>query len=316
MCRDIATRGAGCLAGGFMQAGILRTIALLLALLSGLLLPQAHAVGWLIKWIVGLMLFVTFLGIRPGRGTLGVAHARLLAANVAMAFAAWGLGWLVGGREVGLAAFFAGLAPTAIAAPAVMGFLGGRADFVAGAVLLSNVAVPALMPVLLPSVIGKLTVPVRFQDVLGSVALVVFLPAALAAIVRKLRPSAETWPKRLRNVMFGTWAAAMFLAMANASHYLHTHEVDHTVLAKIAAVTAVVCVANFALGRRLAGRGLEREGSQALGQKNTAFCIAMATAHATPLVALGPTCYVLWHNLWNSWQLQQAARRDAADKAG
>jgi BASS family bile acid:Na+ symporter len=298
-----------------MQAGLLRTVALLLALLLGVLLPQAHAVGWLIKWIVGAMLFVTFLGMRPGRGTLGAGHARLLAANVAMAFAALGLGWLAGGREVGLAAFFAGLAPTAIAAPAVIGFLGGRADFVTGAVLLSNVAVAALMPLLLPLVLGKMTVPVRFADVLGSVALVVFLPAGVAAVVRRLRPVAQAWPGRLRNAMFGAWAAAMFLAMANASEFLHTHDVDRTVLAKIAAVTAAVCVANFALGRRLAGRGLEREGSQALGQKNTAFCIAMATAHATPLVALGPTCYVLWHNLWNSWQLHQAGRRAAADKA-
>ena len=294
-----------------MQAGLIRTLALPLALLLGVLLPQAHALGWLIKWIVGAMLFVTFLGMKPGRGTLGTGHVRLLAANVAMAFAALGLGWLVGGREVGLAAFFAGLAPTAIAAPAVIGFLGGRADFVTGAVLLSNVAVAALMPVLLPLVLGKMTVPVRFTDVLGSVALVVFLPAGVAAAVRRLRPTAQAWPGRLRNVMFGAWAGAMFLAMANASDFLHTHDVDHTVLAKIAVVTAVICVANFALGRQLTGRGLEREGSQSLGQKNTAFCIAMATAHATPLVALGPTCYVLWHNLWNSWQLQQAGRKPA-----
>jgi BASS family bile acid:Na+ symporter len=298
-----------------MQAGLIRTLALLLALGLGALLPSAHAAGWLIKWIVGAMLFVTFLSIRPGRGTLGAGHARLLAANVAMAFAAWGLGLAAGGREVGLAAFFAGLAPTAIAAPAVMGFLGGRVDFMAGAVVLSNVAVAALMPLLLPVVIGRLAEPVRFADVLSSVALVVFLPAGAAAAVRKIFPVTEQWPGRLRNVMFGLWAAAMLLAMANASFYLHAHaqELDRTVLVKIAIVTAAVCASNFALGRWLAGPGLEREGSQALGQKNTAFCIAMATAHASPLIALGPTCYVLWHNLWNSWQLQRAGRREASD---
>jgi BASS family bile acid:Na+ symporter len=30
--------------------------------------------------------------------------------------------------------------------------------------------------------------------------------------------------------------------------------------------------------------------------------------YANPLVALGPTFYVLWHNLWNSWQLYRAER--------
>ena len=73
----------------------------------------------------------------------------------------------------------------------------------------------------------------------------------------------------------------------------------------------MVCAANFVCGRVLAGRELAREGSQALGQKNTAFCIWIAITYASPLIALGPTCYVLWHNLWNSWQLHQAGRRDA-----
>ncbi|MEI6860985.1 MAG: hypothetical protein WCL04_01875 [Verrucomicrobiota bacterium] len=293
-----------------MQAGLIRTIALLLALLLGVLLPQAHAWGSAIKWIVATMLFITFLGLRPGRGMLGGGHVRLLAANVAMGFAAWGLGRLAGGRDVGLAAFFAGIAPTAAAAPVVMSFLGGRADFVAGAFFLSNLAVAALMPVLLPLVLGADT-PGLAQRVLGSVALVVFLPVAAAWLAKKIHPGAAAWPGRLRNVMFGAWSMAMFLAMANASEYLHTHDVDHVVLAKIAVVTAVVCAANFVCGRLLAGRDLAREGSQALGQKNTALCIWIAITYASPLVALGPTCYVLWHNLWNSWQLHQAGKREA-----
>jgi BASS family bile acid:Na+ symporter len=33
--------------------------------------------------------------------------------------------------------------------------------------------------------------------------------------------------------------------------------------------------------------------------------------YANPLVALGPTFYVLWHNLWNSWQLHRRHRRAA-----
>jgi len=291
-----------------MQAGLIRTVALLLALLLGVLLPQASQYGWLIKWIVGSMLFMTFLGTRLSRGTLQRGHAALLTANVGMGFVAWGLGWYAGGNEVALAAFFAGIAPTASAAPVVMSFLGGRAEFVAGAFLLSNLAVAALLPVLLPLVLRADT-PGLFQHVLGSVSLVVFLPITAAWLIRTLWPQAMAWPGRWRNAMFGAWALAMFLAMANASEFLHTHTVDHTVLAKIAGVTALVCAANFALGPWLAGRGFAREGSQALGQKNTAFCIWVALTYATPLVALGPTCYVLWHNLWNSWQLHQAGRR-------
>jgi hypothetical protein len=52
---------------------------------------------------------------------------------------------------------------------------------------------------------------------------------------------------------------------------------------------------------------LSREASQSLGQKNTTFTIYLALTFANPLVALGPTCYVLWHSLWNSWQLHPQA---------
>ena len=55
-----------------------------------------------------------------------------------------------------------------------------------------------------------------------------------------------------------------------------------------------------------------REGSQCLGQKNTTFTIYLALAYTSPVVALGPTFYVLWHNLWNSWQLHRAARTGRA----
>ena len=66
---------------------------------------------------------------------------------------------------------------------------------------------------------------------------------------------------------------------------------------------------NFSLGYLIGRPDFSREASQALGQKNTTFTIYLALTYANPLVALGPTCYVLWHNLWNSWQLQRASRQ-------
>ena len=101
----------------------------------------------------------------------------------------------------------------------------------------------------------------------------------------------------------------MFLITANASDFVRQHaEIPHLQLAQIAGTSLLVCAANFALGRWIGGREFPREASQALGQKNTTFTIYLALAYASPLVALGPTCYVIWHNLWNSWQLHRVAR--------
>ena len=94
-----------------MQPGLLRTVALVAGIVLGALLPQAYAAAGAIRWLIMGMLFLVFLQTSLSRQAIHRSHGVLLVANLAMGFAAWGLGWLVGGREVALAAFFAGIAP-------------------------------------------------------------------------------------------------------------------------------------------------------------------------------------------------------------
>jgi bile acid:Na+ symporter, BASS family len=232
-------------------------------------------------------------------------------ANVVLGFAGWGVGWLLGGRDIALAAFFAGITPTAIAAPVIISFLRGRVDYVVAAFVLTNVIIAALLPLILPPILGRVT-PDAFLAVTGSVALVVFGPMALALLVRRVYPPAAGWPPRLRNVSFGMWVTTMFLITANASAFIRRNaDTPYVVLGQVAVISLLVCIASFATGRLIGGREFGREASQALGQKNTTFTIYLALTYASPLVALGPTFYVLWHNLWNSWQLHRA--RDPVD---
>jgi bile acid:Na+ symporter, BASS family len=290
-----------------MKPGFLRTAALVSSMILGVLVPQAHAGAWAIRWLVVAMLFLVFLQTRLSRDSLRASHAVLVLTNVAMGFAAWGLGWLAGGREVALAAFFAGITPTATAAPVVMSSLRGRVDYVVTAFLLTNVLIAALFPALLPLVLGQAT-PGVFLQVLGSVGLVVFVPMGAAWTLRKIHPSASNWPRRLQNLSFGLWVLALFLITANAAEFIRSHpELPIVVLAEIAATSSLVCAVNFALGWLIGGRQFHREASQSLGQKNTTLTIYLALTYCNPLVALGPTCYVVWHNLWNSWQLHRSA---------
>ncbi|HVS51962.1 MAG TPA: hypothetical protein VHD62_06360 [Opitutaceae bacterium] len=292
-----------------MKPGFARTLALLLGIVLGTLVPQAHVFSWAIRWLVMAMLFLVFLATQLSRSALRWSHVTLLVANLALGFAAWGFGWLVGGRDVALAAFFAGITPTATAAPVIVSFLRGRVDYVIAAFLLTNFVIAALLPVLLPLVLGHAT-PEAFAQVLGSVALVVFVPMAAAWLLRRTHPAAVGWPPRLRNFSFGMWVLAIFLITANASEFVRRHvETPRLVLAQIAATTLIVCAVNFATGRLIGGREFPREASQSLGQKNTTFTIYLALTYASPLIALGPTCYVIWHNLWNSWQLHRDAPR-------
>ncbi len=291
-----------------MLSGFARTAAILTAFILGALIPQAHAAAGAIQWLIMGMLFLVFLGTTWTFQSIHRSQVVLLAANLLMGFAGLALGWTVGGREVGLAGFFAGIAPTAAAAPVIISFMRRNVAYVTAAFLLTNVAVSALLPVLLPWVLGEIDATL-FRRVAGSVALLIFAPMALALLVRRLHPPSLAWPGRLRDVSFGAWMATLFLVMANASHFLRMQsDVPRLVLVQIAAVTLTICVTNFALGRWIGGRAYPAEASQSLGQKNTSFTLYLALVYASPLVALGPTCYILWHNLWNSWQLHRVHR--------
>ena len=280
-------------------------------MILGALLPSAHVLSWAIRWLVMAMLFLVFLETRPSRAAFRRSHGVLLLANLGIGFAAWGLGWIVGGREVALAAFFAGITPTAIAAPAIVSFLRGRVDYVVAAFFLTNVVVALLLPVILPLVLGRPT-PDAFVQVLRSVGMIVFVPLALGLLVRAIHAPAAAWPARGRNLSFGLWVVAIFLITANASDFVRQQtSAPHLVIAQIAGTSLLVCITGFALGQLIGGRDFAREASQSLGQKNTTFTIYLALTYASPLVALGPTCYVVWHNLWNSWQLHRAGRRSA-----
>ena len=288
--------------------GLNRTAAILAAIILGALVPQAHVLSPAIRWLVMAMLFLVFLQSRLSRSTLSHRHFALLLTNVALGFAGWGAGWIVGGRDVALAAFFCGITPTAIAAPVIISFLRGRVEFVVAAFLLTNISIAALMPLMLPIVLGRPT-PEAFVKVSGSVGLVVFIPMLIAWCTRTLHRPAAEWPGRLRNVSFGMWVTTMFLITSNASDFVRQNAgVPRLVLVEIAAASLLMCIASFTLGRWIGGREFPREASQSLGQKNTTFTIYLALAYASPVVALGPTCYVIWHNLWNSWQLHRASR--------
>ena len=55
-----------------------------------------------------------------------------------------------------------------------------------------------------------------------------------------------------------------------------------------------------------------RQGAQGLGQKNTVLAIWVATSYVSALASLAPAAYILWQNIFNSWQLYRKTRREAA----
>jgi BASS family bile acid:Na+ symporter len=285
-----------------------RTGALLAAIVGGIGFPEAHTLVFLVPYLVALMLFFSFVDLSIGGDAFERGVWRVLVANVAIAF----LGYLLllpVSLDLALVAFFAGVSPTAVSAPVLIGLLGGRVQYVVASVLLTNIVMAFILPFVLPIVAGR-GVMISALAVVQSVVLIVFVPMGAARAVRYLPTGLGRLVRMGKAWTFYALPPSIFLTTARASFFIR-HEVTASagLLAGIALVSLVVCVVNFVVGAIIGGRGRTREGSQALGQKNNSFTIWLALAFVSPLAALGPTFYVVYHNVYNSFQLYRFQKR-------
>ena len=97
---------------------------------------------------------------------------------------------------------------------------------------------------------------------------------------------------------------------AKAADFLHNDvKASVSTVLTIALISLLICIIDFSLGAWLGGEQFRLESSQSLGQKNNSFVIWVALTFINPLVAMGPTFYILYHNIYNSWQIYRFEKR-------
>jgi BASS family bile acid:Na+ symporter len=132
----------------------------------------------------------------------------------------------------------------------------------------------------------------------------------LAQLVSHLPGGAQDFVRKGKSLSFPIWLLNLFIISANASNFLRTENSESVfTLVIIALISLVLCIVNFGLGALLGGRRNWLEASQSLGQKNLSFVIWIALTFINPLVAMGPTFYILYHHLYNSWSIYQFEKR-------
>lgn len=291
-----------------------KVFSLLLTMLIGGLFPQFHRASFLIQYFLIVMLFFAFLDIqfRPAMFQKSVLWVWI--ANVALAFVSY-LVLVSYDRMLALTAFMTAIAPTAIAAPVIIGFIQGEIEYVITAVLVTNLSSAVIIPVALPRLLSA-EIPLSLLDVLQPVLLVMLVPLVLARLAARLPLAAQNVVRRGKALSFPLWLINLFLISANASNFLrHENENSLPTLLTIAAISLVLCIANFSLGALLGGRRNWQEASQSLGQKNLSFVIWIALTFINPLVAMGPTFYILYHHLYNSWSIYRFEKRARQSRA-
>ena len=280
----------------------MKSVFLFAAILLGIFLPGAETMSFLIQYLLMMMLFISFLGIKITSKIFSKSIVLILITNIGLAFL-WYFIMLPFNQTLAIVGFITAVAPTAMSTPTVVRFLKGKVEYATASVILTNLIIALLLPVFVFVLhIGK---PSTFVFTsLQNVAVVIIVPLLVAQGIHYFLPWLGKLISNYKTLPFYAWVMVVFLAVAKSSAFIATHkEIPAFTLISIAFLVLVICAGNFLLGRLIGGKEFGMEGSQSLGQKNTAFTIWYALAFLNPLIALGPVCYLIYHNIYNSYQM-------------
>lgn len=263
--------------------------------------------GTLVPYFVMVMLFFAFIDVKFSRETFGLSHIAILAFMVVFAVVMfWGVKRITGDLNYAIMAFLMAMTPTANAAPVITSLLGRRADYATVSVVVSNLFVAFTLAPLVHIVIGREYEIETFNLALSAIK-VIITPFVLSIILRKFWDAGTRFVRKCKFLSFYIWMIMLFSCCAQSSAYIARQEgITVRQIAGIFALAAAMCVVNFVCGYWMGEKQFKRECSQSLGQKNTMLMLWVGLAFFNPIVALGPTFYVICHNIWNSIQLKRA----------
>lgn len=198
------------------------------------------------------------------------------------------------------------ICPTATAAAVITGKLGGSASSLTTYTLLSNLLAALIVPLLFPLVEPHAEIGffAAFLKILSKVFPLLLCPFFLACLFRYCMPKIHQWLLRFTDMAFYLWAIALAIVTGQTVRSLVNSDAEGWIQISICIAGLIACAIQFYLGKRIGTAYNDRiSAGQALGQKNTVLAIWMAYTYLNPLSSVGPGSYVLWQNLFNSWQL-------------
>ncbi len=285
-----------------------KVLSLLLIMAGGALLPQFHILSFLVQYLLMAMLFFAFIDIDFNPKAFQKSIIYILFANFIVALLGF---WILSffDKTLALAAFITAIAPTGISSPVIISFIDGQVEYVINSVLITNIAIALLVPFVLPFIVSTL-IPISAWEVLQPVLVTMFVPLILARVVTHLPTVHQGIFRKGKRYSFVIWLFNTFIACSKAADFIRNENPGSIViLINIGMVALSICVVNFILGALIGGRNYRQEASLALGQKNNAFVIWLALTFINPLIAMGPTFYMLFNTLYNCWQIYLFEKR-------
>ena len=286
------------------------------AIACGLLFHDAiKFIAPLSPYLIFMMLLLTFTSIDLHKIRLTRLQLWLLLIQISVCWIPYVL--LRGySSDVAAGLFMCVFISTATAAPVVTKMLGGSVEMLVSYSLTSNLAFALLAPPFLSIIsdTADVSVAATLLYIARGVLPLLLVPLLVAYLLGRYAPELRSRISRYSSLSFYLWALALLIVVGNAVGLaLEQQGVGIVQFAVLFVGSAVLCAVQFYAGR-VVGRhyGDPISGAQGLGQKNTVLAIWVATSYVSALASLAPAAYILWQNIFNSWQLYRKTRREAA----
>ena len=278
------------------------------AILLGILLPQAHVLSPALPFMIGLLMFLSFVGKVPPQqhGYTFKIEVKAFLASLVMLAVLWGVvEFFQLPREVLLGGAIICLCPPANAAPAMAKVLGGNPVLALKIFLSGNIIACFSIPLIYGFLTGA---DASFAEVamkiFNSIQPIISIPLAIALGLRAFYPELADKAFRFQKYTLLVWTISVFLILAKASYDIRemgfTELWNSGKLSMLALVALILCIVQFTVGW-FSDKKHPIESSQSMGQKNTTLVIWISSLYAGPVAAIAPTCYVIWQNLVLSW---------------
>ena len=295
----------------------LRSILMLLSILLGIFLPQAHVLSPLMPFLIGLMMVLTFVSKVPPQkhgATFKIElHAFLVGLVLSALLVASGYLFLIP-QPVILGGMILCFCPPANAAPVMSKLLGGNPVLSLKIFILGHIIACFSIPFIFgyfcppPEGMESLDFLGMSKSIFNSIQPIITIPLAIALGLRSFYPEVADKVEEFQKYTMFVWIANVFVIISKASYDIRKMGFktlwDSGEFQMMAVLSLVLCILLFFLGWFFERKSHPIEGSQSMGQKNTMLVIWIAQIYAGPVAALCPVCYVVWQNLvlsWMSW---------------
>ena len=287
----------------------LRAILMPVAILLGILFPQAHVLSPLMPFLIGTMMFLTFVTKIPPQthGYTFKIEIRAFVASLILIGILWAIVTAFNlPREVLLGGAIIALCPPANAAPAMAKMLGGSASLALKIFLSGNLIACFSIPLIFGYLTGaEASLSEIAWKIFNSIQPIISIPLAFALGLRAFYPELADKAAKFQKYTMAVWTFSVFIILSKASFDIRAMGFSDLwnsgKLPWMAGISLILCLLLFWLGWFCERDRRPIEGSQSMGQKNTTLVIWISTLYAGPVVALAPTCYVVWQNLVLSW---------------